>query len=280
VRALISIALATAATLLSAPAALANTTSTNWAGYAIHRPHTSFRSVEGTWTQPNAQCTPGVRTYSSFWVGLGGFNLTSNALEQVGTEVDCKASGAVHTTAWYELVPAPSIQLRMTVHPGDVMRARVAVSGHRVQISLFDVTRNRGFHKTLNTPYVDVASAEWIVEAPSECLGSKICESLPLANFGSATFSSAIAHTIKGHVGSISHPGWNATEIQLVPDSRRFVSQGLPQGSVATATPSSLSPDGQSFAVNYAEVSVSAAQPSARAARSAPATLVGSIVPR
>jgi hypothetical protein len=280
VRALLSTAVVTAATLLFAPAALATTSSTNWAGYAIHRPHTSFRSVEGTWTQPNVQCTPGVRTYSSFWVGLGGFNLTSSALEQVGTEVDCKASGAVHSTAWYELVPAPSTQLRMTVRPGDVMRARVVVSGHDVQISLFDVTRNRGFHKTLTTPYIDVSSAEWIVEAPSECLGSKICESLPLANFGLATFTSALVRTIRGHVGSISQAGWNATEIKLVPDSRRFVSQGLPQGSVATATPSPLSLDGQSFAVNYAEVSVSAAQPSARVARSAPATLVGSIVPR
>lgn len=264
-----------------APAALASTTnSTNWAGYAIHRPHVAFRSVEGTWTQPNAQCTPGIRTYSSFWIGLGGFSLSSNALEQIGTEVDCKTSGAVHSTAWYELVPAPSVQLRLTVHPGDVMHALVAVSGRRVQISLYDETRKRGFHKTLTTSFIDVSSAEWIVEAPSECLGSKICESLPLANFGSAMFTSALVHTRNGRVGSISNLAWRKTEINLVPDGRRFVSQGSSQTSVGTATPSQLSPDGRSFAVNYAEVPVTGTQAFARLARAAPANLVGSIVPR
>jgi hypothetical protein len=264
-----------------APVATANTAnSTNWAGYAIHRPHVAFRSVEGTWTQPHAQCIPGVRTYSSFWVGLGGFSLTSNALEQVGTEVDCKSSGAVHSTAWFELVPAPSVQLRLTVHPGDVMHARVAVSGHRVQISLYDRTRKRGFRRTLFTSFIDVSSAEWIVEAPSQCLGSKICESLPLANFGSATFTSAFVHTANGRVGSISDPRWGITEIKLVPDGRRFVSQGSTQTTVGSATPSPLSPDGQAFTVTYSDAPVTGTQLFARLARAVPVTMVGSIVPR
>ena len=273
--------MATAAMATFAPAALASTAnSTNWAGYAIHRPHVAFRSVEGTWTQPGAQCTPGVRTYSSLWVGLGGFSLISNALEQIGTEVDCKPSGAVHSTAWYELVPAPSVQLRLTVRPGDVMHARVAVRGHRVEISLYDQTRKRGFYKRFTTSFIDVSSAEWIVEAPSQCLGSKICESLPLANFGSATFTSAVVQSAKGRVGSISNPSWRQTEIKLVPDGRRFVSQGSPQTAVGTATPSPLSPDGQSFAVTYSETPVTGPQSFARLARAAPVTLVGSIVPR
>jgi hypothetical protein len=277
----LSTALATAATLMFAPAALANTSkSTNWAGYAIHRPHVSFRSIEGTWTQPTAKCTRGVRTYSSFWVGLGGFSLSSNALEQVGTELDCKASGAVHSTAWFELVPAPSIQLRLTVHPGDVMHAQVAASGHRVKISLYDETRKRGFQRTVTAPDVDVTSAEWIVEAPSQCLGSKLCQSLPLANFGSAVFTSALVRTTKGRVGSISNSGWRQTEIKLVPFGHQFVSQSSPSTTVGTATPSPLSPDGQSFTVTYAELAVSGTPLLARPARSAPVTLAGSIVPR
>ena len=58
----LSTALVTAAALVAAPAALANaTTSTNWAGYAIHRPGLTFHSVQGTWTQPNVTCTPATR---------------------------------------------------------------------------------------------------------------------------------------------------------------------------------------------------------------------------
>jgi hypothetical protein len=267
------------AALIYAPAALADaTSSTNWAGYAVHRGHVSFASIEGTWTQPKAKCTRGERTFSSYWVGLGGFSITSEALEQIGTELDCKASGAVHSTAWYELVPAPSTKMRLTVRPGDVLKARVSVSGHRVTLSLDDLNRKRGFRRTIKAPFIDVTSAEWIVEAPSECLGSKICESLPLANFGSTAFTSAVVRTRRGRVGSISNPFWKRTEIKLVPDSRRFASQSPGQSSVGTATPSPLSPDGSSFSVTYSALSVT--QPMARLARTAPATFAGSIVPR
>ena len=107
--------LAVAAALLLAPPALADTTqSSNWAGYAIHKSGVTFRKVAGSWTQPSATCTPGERTFSSVWVGLGGYDERSNALEQIGTETDCSASGRVVSSAWYELVPAPSRTIRMT----------------------------------------------------------------------------------------------------------------------------------------------------------------------
>src|SRR5665213_168941 len=100
--------------LLVAPAALADTTrSSNWAGYAVHGSHTSFRRVFGAWRQPAATCTAGTPTYSSVWVGLGGYSTTSQALEQIGSEVDCSASGRVVSSAWYELVPAASRNIRM-----------------------------------------------------------------------------------------------------------------------------------------------------------------------
>ena len=90
----IVIALIAAAFALAAPAAMADVTnSSNWAGYAVHKPGVSFRTVSGTWRQPVAKCTPGVETYSAFWVGLGGFSLNAPALEQTGTELDCSISG-------------------------------------------------------------------------------------------------------------------------------------------------------------------------------------------
>ena len=73
-----------AAGLSAAPAALAKTQttqSTNWAGYAVHRDGASFHRVSANWTAPSASCTSGQPSYSSAWVGLGGYSPTSSALE-------------------------------------------------------------------------------------------------------------------------------------------------------------------------------------------------------
>ncbi len=84
-----------AAALWAAPSALADSsTSSNWAGYAIHHSHVTFNKVIGAWQQPKLSCTPGVGTYSAYWIGLGGYDVNSNALEQIGTEADCSMSGA------------------------------------------------------------------------------------------------------------------------------------------------------------------------------------------
>src|SRR5437660_8478779 len=80
--------------LATAPSALADTTqSTNWAGYAAHGSGASFRSVQGSWVQPSASCVRGTQTYSSYWVGIGGYSSSSQALEQVGTGGGCSAFG-------------------------------------------------------------------------------------------------------------------------------------------------------------------------------------------
>src|SRR4029077_3975427 len=142
---------------------------------------------------PTAQCVPGTPTYSSVWVGLGGYNETSNALEQIGSEVDCSARGKVLSSVWYELVPAPSRTIRMTVNPGDRLTASVDVNGHQVKLELDDLTRHKTFTHSVRASVVDVSSADWIVEAPSECAGNSSCQTLALANFGSAKFTRARA---------------------------------------------------------------------------------------
>jgi len=254
--------------LWAAPSALADTsTSSNWAGYAIHHSHVTFREVVGAWTQPTLSCTPGVSSYSAYWVGLGGYSTNSNALEQIGTEADCSMSGAARMSAWYELVPAPSRSLKLTVHAGNTLAANVSVTGHRVRLSLDDVTTHKTAVKTLNASELDVTSAEWIAEAPSECVSSNSCQTLPLADFGSTNFSFAFAQTSTGIEGTISNRSWSSTRITLVAGGRRFA--GMGGGGGGEATPSKLADAGSAFSVAYSAGSGNGGQFAATDVRSA-----------
>jgi hypothetical protein len=246
-------ALTVAAALAVAPVALANTTrSTNWAGYAVHRAGVSFRQVSGTWIQPSAICVKGQPSYSAAWVGLGGYNPTSGALEQIGTEVDCTAAGKVTSSAWYELVPAPSRAISLPVAAGDVMRATVTVTGNQVVVDLDNLTTRHRFHKTLETDSIDVSSAEWIVEAPSQCISSFSCQALPLADFGSVTFASATASAVTGPAGAIRDPRWSRTRIRLTARNQRLVLARNTTDTAGTAAPSALRSGGRQFDVTYA----------------------------
>ena len=249
-------AVTAAVALCCAPAALARTTtSSNWAGYAVHRPGVTFRQVSGTWTQPGASCVAGQPSYSAVWVGIGGFKPTSTALEQIGTEVDCQATGNPVWSAWYELVPAPSKTISFVVQPGDVVHAIVTVVGHRVTLVLQNQTRDRTFRKTVVAPSIDASSAEWIVEAPSECINQFACQALPLANFGSVAFDSATVTSTSG-IGSILDPKWWRTRIRLSPGAQRFIVARQTSDTVGTATPSTLQADGTQFDVTYSTVPV------------------------
>lgn len=240
---------ALALVLLAAPAALADSTlSSNWAGYAAHGSHVSFHRVFGAWRQPAATCTARHPTYSSVWVGLGGYSRTSRALEQIGSEVDCSASGRVVSSLWYELVPAPSRSIRMTVAPGDYLSAAVSVTGHDVRLQIDDVTRHKSFTRTVPVRLVDVASADWIVEAPSECSSNTSCQELALANFGSAQFSRATVISSANHHGTIADRRWQKTKITLAAHGRGFISNPSP---AATASTSTLSGGGSAFKVTY-----------------------------
>ncbi len=267
---------ATAVVLVAAPGALADSSiSANWAGYAVHRSGVRFREVRAAWRQPTASCTVGAPSYSATWVGLGGYSENSNALEQIGTEVDCSASGHVISSAWYELVPAPSENINLRVNPGDSMAASVIVVGHRVTMSLEDATRHRWFTKSFEAASIDVTSAEWIVEAPSDCVSANSCTTLPLADFGTTSFALASARTTTGHPGTITSRYWGRTAITLSPGGRRFVDyrgSGQPAGA---ATPSGLMLGGSAFSVTYQQVS---AQQNPFLARRATAAAAGYLV--
>jgi hypothetical protein len=235
----------------------ATSVSGNWAGYAIALPSgnarsKAFRTVSASWVVAPVTCEQG-RSYSSAWIGLGGYYRASQALEQVGTQGDCSRGGRSVYSAWYELVPRAPVNLRVHVHAGDSVAARVTVNGRRVALSLRDVTTGASFSRTLRLNAPDVSSAEWIVEAPSACDDAGDCASLRLANFGTATFSAATATAANGHEGTISDPGWLQTKILLHQDfgGGRF---GFASGA-ASATPSALSADGSSFTVSWSGAS-------------------------
>jgi hypothetical protein len=224
------------------------TTSDNWSGYAVHGKGAQFERVSASWRQPAGVCS-GAATYSAFWVGLGGYRLTSDALEQIGTEFDCTASGGMRLSAWYELVPAPSRVIRMRIGPGDLIRATVSVHGNQVRFRLTDRTRHETFTRRVQDRMIDVSSAEWIAEAPSQCSSSKDCHTLPLADFGEVAFSGARAETTHRRSAAIKSRLWHTTKILLGRHRPRLVA--AVSGIEDDATPTALARRGRAFSVLY-----------------------------
>ena len=187
-------------------------TSTNWSGYAVTGASNSVSFVGGYWTVPaiSGACTS-TNTYSSFWVGIDGFS--SSSVEQLGTDSDC-SSGSPSYYAWYEMYPHPSYLISgMTIRPGDQIYATVTFSGSRTYtLYMKDMTTRKTFSKNINAKE-SRSSAEWIVEAP---YSGGI---LPLANFGTAYFTSYSA-TISGTTAYInSFPSASTYQINMVTSS-------------------------------------------------------------
>jgi Peptidase A4 family len=231
--------------------------SSNWAGYVVGltdgttAASATFTSVSAQWVQPAVNCGVGESSYSAFWVGLGGATDASQALEQIGTASNCRAGTAAYSM-WYELVPAASVKIKFKVFPGNVIAASVRVKGTQATLQIKNLTRRTNFTKKLRVSAPHLSSAEWIAEAPSGCNAAGRCIQLPLANFGSISFSRAAA-TAAGHAGTIGDPSWTATAIKLIEQpsvlGRTIATQPSPNG----ATPSTLSADGMSFAVDWQE---------------------------
>jgi hypothetical protein len=162
---------------------ISNSTSTNWSGYAVTG--SRFTSVSASWTEPSVTCSG--TAYSSFWVGLDGD--TSNTVEQTGTDADCSGSTPQYY-AWYEMYPKFPVNLKGTVRPGDKLNATVTTNGSgSFTLTISDTTQ--GWTNTTNARLksAKLASAEVIAEAPSSSGGV-----LPLANFGTVSFSNAKAN--------------------------------------------------------------------------------------
>jgi hypothetical protein len=212
--------------------------SPHWAGYVATPRAGAFTAVQATWVQPRIRCD---RPNSSvaFWIGLGGAGRRARALEQIGTSADCSDTLVPSYSAWSELIPVParSVELPISVAPGDIITAQVAAGDASVTFTLRNVTTDEAFSTETPVDLLDVSSAEWIVEAPSFCLLR--CSTLPLAHFGTLTFKSTAAR-MDAHTGTIKDSAWIHRPIRLTTTREQ-----------PAAVPSALSADGRSFSVRW-----------------------------
>jgi hypothetical protein len=180
---------------------ISNSTSSNWSGYAVTGGR--YTTVTSTWVQPSVTCSGGT-AYSSFWVGIDGD--TSGTVEQTGTEADCNGSTPVYSS-WYEMYPKFPVNYSNPVAPGDHFTGTVSTDGKgNFTLTLSNTTRGWTQSVAKRLKNAKLASAEVIAEAPSSSGGV-----LPLANFGTVSFSGA---TVNGALLTSSTPGLDAITMQ------------------------------------------------------------------
>src|SRR2546430_13757620 len=183
---------------------ISQSTSSNWAGYSAFNGR--YTTVSASWKQPTASCTSQT-TYSSFWVGLDGYN--SSTVEQTGTSADCNG-GSARYYAWYEMYPKFPVNLSIAVRPGDSMSGSVTTDGAgHFTLHIHNGTTGGDFVTTQTSKKARLSSAAAIAEAPSGSGGV-----LPLTNFGTASFS---AVTVNGQAIGSFNPG----KIDMVGDGFR-----------------------------------------------------------
>lgn len=173
--------------------------SNNWSGYGegVLDTDTPFTSISGEWVVPTAtQHTAGQAEDSATWIGIGGgcvtssCTLTDETLIQAGTEQDVSANGTASYSAWWELVPIPSVTATITVHPGDVIDCSISETVPGLwDITLSDVTDGQSFTETV--PYTSTEdTAEWIEETPV-VLGTGSAGISALPDLSTVSFSTA-----------------------------------------------------------------------------------------
>jgi hypothetical protein len=212
-------------------------TSSNWSGYnqGFLEKDTTFSSISAQWVVPTAtQHTAGQAEDSATWIGIGGGCLdtsctaTDSTLVQAGTEQDVAADGTASYSAWWELVPVPSVTASITVHPGDVISCDISAIVPGVwSVVLDDLTDGQSFTETLPYPSTEL-TAEWVEETPVE-IGTSGTGLAALPNLSTVTFSHA---TVNGANAGLT----SAEGLQLVD------SNGNP-----IATPSAPDGGGDSF---------------------------------
>ena len=227
---------AAATTLALAPAALAHapnvrgpiqdkhgrvaSTSSNWSGYDVTGAGATH--VTGTWGQPRVVgCARRENSWSSPWIGIDGD--TSGTVEQIGTDSDC-VNGKPYYYAWYEMYPKSLVRIQIPVNPGDVFTADVSSIGNgSYTMTLNNTTSGGSFTTTQTNTGAKNASAEWIMEGPSNGL---------LTNFSTVGFTNATA-TINGKTGSVESFGDAANAITMV--GKRSIQRAVPAGLSDTA---------------------------------------------
>ncbi len=152
----------------------------NWSGL-VENGASSYTDISASWVVPTVQATP--RGASSTWIGIDGY--TNHDLIQTGTEQDT-FEGFSDYFAWVEILPAPEMEIG-GVNPGDHMSANIMedpTPANTWTVTISDTTLGASFSQPFSYTGAGT-SAEWIEE-----LTSVTPTQPPLANFGTATFTS------------------------------------------------------------------------------------------
>jgi hypothetical protein len=222
--------------------------SNNWSGYnqgALEQGGKTFHSIAGNWTVPTA--TPrksGEAEYSATWIGIGGgcvdaaCTATDGTLIQDGTSQDIDSTGRASYYAWWELIPAPSVNLSScspdascTVAAGDHMTSSIASAANGLwTMSMADTTRGWTWSMTISYSSTE-GSAEWIEETPVVIDSSGKVTVGPMPNLSTTNFDLSTTNGASAGLKS-------SEQIQLVDLNRTVI-----------ATPSAPDPDGDGFNV-------------------------------
>lgn len=207
-----------------------------WAGYADTDGTTYYTAVTGSWIVPAANCGNAVATASSTWVGIDGIGNDSSTVEQTGTDSNCVLGGASYG-AWYEMAPSFPVTLPADdpVYAGDQMSASVTATGDwTFRLTITNNTADWTFSTTQTNTGAQQVSAECIEERPDD-------GGLPLADFGSVTFTGCEATAGNGNAAGVATPIWD----------HRYLPFELTNGSTVLAVASPLSDDGTQFTVTW-----------------------------
>ncbi|PSN97942.1 hypothetical protein B9Q09_00075 [Candidatus Marsarchaeota G2 archaeon ECH_B_SAG-C16] len=219
-----------------------NSTSLNWAGYAVAVQSGEVDAAYGSWIVPTLSCSSKGTTYAAFWVGIDGYN--DSTVEQTGVLGECEHGSAVYS-AWYEFYPASPVYANSSfvVKPGDTMNGSVVYNSASNCFTTNLTDKTEGW--TYTSPCTPVSGAqrsdaEWRTERPA------VAGSLTtLANFG-------VAYYGYGYTGV---SGTNTVVIngvtRTVAQSNYFAITMVSYSGKVLASPSALTTDGTSFTVSY-----------------------------
>jgi hypothetical protein len=180
--------------------------SSNWAGYVASGG--TFTGVGASWVVPDATGATASLSADATWVGIGG--LSSNDLIQAGTQ-DIIQNGTSTYEAWYELLPASSVQVPLSIHPTDGITVSIVQQpNNQWQILFSDTTTGQSYQASVSYAS-SLSSAEWIQEMPSDQRGF-----VPLDNFGTVSFSNGFATQNGSYV---SMGGSGAQPVTMIADN-------------------------------------------------------------
>jgi len=145
--------------------------SSNWSGYAASGGH--YTEAKGTFTVPSIVSGAPLDTQVSEWVGLDGTSQADPSLIQAGVDEypDPQSPNGYDVQAWWEILPAAETNITsVVVKAGDQVTVTIwQVSAGTWKVNLTDDTNGESFTTPDENYDGPGSSAEWIVEATTEC---------------------------------------------------------------------------------------------------------------